>query len=488
MTRMPLLLVLAGMLVMTGAAEVFGQDVPAVFVHGLRSDSRTWVGASQRLATRLAIKPHLPNLPSTSPYETQAQNLQGQLGWLPGKAIAVGHSNGGVVSRQWSTIHPLRGIVTIGTPHSGAPLLYNLGALVDFNHQGINLVGITFGLFSPSGPFWNVFVAAQAALQFAADVGWTSLAELFATIGYQHGLAAPVMGQMQPGSSYLIGLNSVPNLMREATQIPHRVGIANIADRWWLGGPVRAFNPDLADVAGPVIAVAAGYLSARGTDIFISAPAGDLDAMRKGFALVNVAGWLWQVDAFWCLAVSSPYMDRCEANDGLLPRSAQLYPGAINLDASGPAHVQETDRSDAILEYALTTHTGIRRRGSGSGSTPGPGPGPGGPDTLSPGQRLWPGQYVDSADGRFRFTYQHDGNLVLYGPGAALWATMTSGAGHAEMQVDGNLVVYDDAGGAPWASGTDGNAGAYLKVQTDGNVVVYRSDGFPLWSTGTSGR
>ena len=34
---------------------------------------------------------------------------------------------------------------------------------------------------------------------------------------------------------------------------------------------------------------------------------------------------------------------------------------------------------------------------------------------------------LESADGRFRFTMQGDGNLVLYGPGKAAWATHTHG-------------------------------------------------------------
>lgn len=41
------------------------------------------------------------------------------------------------------------------------------------------------------------------------------------------------------------------------------------------------------------------------------------------------------------------------------------------------------------------------------------------------------------------------------------------------MQTDGNLVVYDDAGKARWATKTGSKRGAMLFVQNDGNVVVY---------------
>ena len=40
------------------------------------------------------------------------------------------------------------------------------------------------------------------------------------------------------------------------------------------------------------------------------------------------------------------------------------------------------------------------------------------------------------------------------------------------MQADGNAVSYDGKYVASWATGTNGNSGAYLKLQTDGNLVT----------------
>lgn len=124
---------------------------------------------------------------------------------------------------------------------------------------------------------------------------------------------------------------------------------------------------------------------------------------------------------------------------------------------------------------------------TGSGGPPPPPP-PGGSDILSPDQSLNPGDVLHSADGRFHFTYQGDGNLVLYQDGVgAIWASHTAGtaAGRATMQGDGHFVIYDAGGQPVWASGTAGNPGAYLKVQVDGNVVVYHPGGAALWYTGT---
>jgi hypothetical protein len=113
-------------------------------------------------------------------------------------------------------------------------------------------------------------------------------------------------------------------------------------------------------------------------------------------------------------------------------------------------------------------------------------------DTLAPGWVRHPGQVMHSADGRFQFTYQSDGNLVLSQRGTQLplWASNTGGTspGKTIMQTDGNLVVYDGRGTAVWSSGTGGSPTSYdtfLLVQDDGNVVIANMSGQALWSTGT---
>lgn len=109
--------------------------------------------------------------------------------------------------------------------------------------------------------------------------------------------------------------------------------------------------------------------------------------------------------------------------------------------------------------------------------------------TLRPGQGLMPGGSVRSPDGRFRFTQQSDGNLVLYGPGGeAMWASNTNN--HSDvwdvvMQTDGNLVIYDCHNHPLWASNTNGKAGAWLAVQNNGNVVISDTESHPLWATNT---
>jgi surface antigen len=102
------------------------------------------------------------------------------------------------------------------------------------------------------------------------------------------------------------------------------------------------------------------------------------------------------------------------------------------------------------------------------------------------------GMTVRSADGRYVFAMQGDGNLVLYGPsGRALWATSwRTGSWQSQeyvvFQGDGNLVTYG-GGRAIWASNSAGSGGDRFAVQSDGNLVVYRGS-TPLWASNTAGQ
>jgi hypothetical protein len=114
--------------------------------------------------------------------------------------------------------------------------------------------------------------------------------------------------------------------------------------------------------------------------------------------------------------------------------------------------------------------------------------------TMQPGQVLLPTQFIRSANGRYLFVFQSDGNLVLYktfasGKRTALWASKTNGraADVCIMQTDGNLVIYDPDAHAIWASNTGGKLGSHVIAQDDGNVVIYQPNGAPIWATGTNG-
>ncbi len=108
--------------------------------------------------------------------------------------------------------------------------------------------------------------------------------------------------------------------------------------------------------------------------------------------------------------------------------------------------------------------------------------------TLASGEQMVLQQPLISADNRFQFWVQVDGNLGLYFGSTFIWGSGSYGtqANFLAMQTDGNLVLYGPNYSVVWMSGTSGHPGAYLSLQNDGNLVIY--DGStPVWSTGTGG-
>jgi LysM repeat protein len=105
-------------------------------------------------------------------------------------------------------------------------------------------------------------------------------------------------------------------------------------------------------------------------------------------------------------------------------------------------------------------------------------------NVLPSGSTLKPGDAITSPNGHYRLELQPDGNLVLTGPRGPAWDPGPSGSGavSADMQADGNCVLYTADHVPVWSSRTDG-PGAHLVLQDDRNVVVYARDGFTvLWS------
>jgi hypothetical protein len=100
-------------------------------------------------------------------------------------------------------------------------------------------------------------------------------------------------------------------------------------------------------------------------------------------------------------------------------------------------------------------------------------------EILSEGQSL--------TYGRYKLTMQRDCNLVLYDDGHAEWSTGTDNRGlgcFAQMQSDGNFVLYDGSDLVLWASNTDrGQGNCVLVLQRDRNVVIY---GGVTWASRTN--
>ncbi len=477
-------LALVAVLVLAGAVTARAQDVPVVFVHGGFASSETWRDAASRLAATLQIAPHLVDLPSTAVFEQQTAALNAAKGGLPASTITVGHSNGGIVSRQWSRSRPLGGIVTLGTAHTGLQLSARALDLVNFNSLVYNVAGLAFGTASSSPDFaWLVAAGLQVYLSNVQWLSWNTLGAVTASVavaGY-----VPLAPQVVPGSSFLDSLNSGANLAREASAVRRRVGLVFTATDYWRAGMAVGLAPAVREdawriltVSPPVLEYAAAWLDTR---------YGPTHLLARSFAmrLRSLASMVRDMDPQWCYAVTG---DRsCSIpHDGIVSVVNQQYPGGMNFAVNGPAHKEETRKSDGVIASVLTGVMDVKARGAAP-SPPGGGGGGSGAGVLSGGQRLYPDQQIVSANGSVALRYQSDGNLVLYGAnGGVLWDTATwgSGAGRAEMQTDGNFVIYDASGTPVWASDTYGS-GAYLKVHDAGYVMVHDASGVALWWSGS---
>jgi len=118
-------------------------------------------------------------------------------------------------------------------------------------------------------------------------------------------------------------------------------------------------------------------------------------------------------------------------------------------------------------------------------------------DRIASGGRLFPGDILQSPNGRYRFCCQHDGNCVVYYVEAEsqrpLWQTETSDSTCSVILTsEGRVIVLGSSGDELWHSESESveeGLGTYhLQMQDDGNLVVYRHQGSsyqPIWATRT---
>lgn len=366
----------------------FAQERTTVFVHGLASDGGTWDSAVSTLQPQLAIRPLTVNLNWQSLYESQASELESKVGALaPPDAVAIGHSNGGVVSRQWSRIRGLSGVITLGSPNQGAPIVDHVFDWLGYLDNVLDRIAVIGAIFSndiDTSTWWWVPAQWQAAFSIATDI-WSTAGNGLFSLGYDYRL--PVMPEMRVFSSFMDGLNSPANRDREASQIPSRAAIVNVATDFYDGGPFRIVSPAHYREWHDGILVAGVSLDVLAALIRAYADVDDLSAYTLSEHVAGVAGWFLNFEDTWCRAVSDPSpMDlaHCYEHDGIVPAWSQAYdvprlPLIVNLN--GPIHTEETSANVPALYDALTTIANVPLR---SALPPTPPPPPPPPPTNPP--------------------------------------------------------------------------------------------------------
>jgi len=117
-------------LAMVAGTPAIGQSpVPVGFVPGLAETPGIWYGSAPSLASSFNISPFYPDPPTTFTLAAQLAAL----GTVGANSYLVGHSAGGVLARLYAqSQRPLAGIVTLGTPNYGAPILTNYPGFCEF--------------------------------------------------------------------------------------------------------------------------------------------------------------------------------------------------------------------------------------------------------------------------------------------------------------------------------------------------------------------
>ncbi len=111
-------------------------------------------------------------------------------------------------------------------------------------------------------------------------------------------------------------------------------------------------------------------------------------------------------------------------------------------------------------------------------------------DTLNQGERLYSNDYLESANGDYRFYLQGDGNLVLrdWNTRDSLWSSGTHGEGgvRLSMQHDGNLVLRDSASTPVWSSKTHDTSASTLTLSNNGRLALH-DNGDIIWAVNDNG-
>ena len=179
--------ILTALLIGLGAPTTSAQEQPVVLIHGVASGPDTWQEATDRLQSGLRVNIQRAEVSWWNSLEFQSSEMQNRFGGLPNSTIAIGHSLGGLVARQWSRSHELDGIVTLGTPNRGAPIANHINEWVGFNAALFNAVGNA--VYALSGlsydRWWWLGPAVEAALNWGASISNFSIYHLLIELGMQ---------------------------------------------------------------------------------------------------------------------------------------------------------------------------------------------------------------------------------------------------------------------------------------------------------------
>ena len=329
-----------------------------LYQHGIMSDKttwnfmRVWIGETYPKALHWAY-----TLSSLKHLAVQAADLQDSMRLPPvGPAygldkwsnwVVVGHSQGGLIGRAAyakppAGSGPIRGLITIGSPHLGAPLAGRLlpagGYVIDYVNKFIRVYGCPAAGFGTPG-YWACTRAADAG-QFGGK-----LSEM------ANGGAAE---DLVPGSVFLAGLANTVTSERGP-----RVAVeVQTAPRWALFRLTADGRLDCNPAPDCTGATAVRQVETTYRDLRTCALRWWW-SWRTSLRCTEGYVVLDRMDKMWHRLVGSAD----GTSDAVVPGPSQRYPGADRLYqlTAGPSHIGETrePRVRDVIDFELWSRMGM---------------------------------------------------------------------------------------------------------------------------------
>jgi hypothetical protein len=328
----------------------------AALVHGFAADGSTWTYGSFWFSSEFQSAQLItPSLSGLSDYPVQGQNLLTshiQQGWSPLQTALVAHSNGGVVSRYASRdwISP-KGIITVGTPHTGAPIAQVAAQAIGHVFSVAVAMWAPIAAYEPLGLDPPVFDLPMNAwwLDYALLAVRLSMASWDANVTPS---AAPLLTNLRPGSAFLQSLNSAANLSREAAAMPQRrFGIqTTVSPNGVTCGPGGPRPEDCSAVMNLLISAYWGAYVYYSNYSDLNDPH-MYTKRQNAYLWLNGATAMSNSDSSMCYYLTGIFFD-C-TTDGLIPHSHSAFPNAPNITYYHILHRDQPQHTTVLSRMAL---------------------------------------------------------------------------------------------------------------------------------------
>jgi hypothetical protein len=327
------------------------------------SDSSTWNSTTSYVGTNLYATTYAWTIDWRTTFENQRDTLKSRLAAnsISNSSYLVGQSAGGVTARMVGGGQTLQGIMTVGTPNSGAPIKDDAADAAEYAlytlDDGYN-VADTFIDFEDTEDDTALWDTIAGAISYGIGYIGAASDEIENYIGQFY----PVFDEI--GSSSTFMEYTLPG-EGESSNVATRIGMTFVADDYYDGAAWQLLQPtEAAEITDDVNE--GGALALALGDYMLDLPTYDgedieVAHMYEADALYVLGDDLTGWDQMWCAAVSGGG-EYCLANDLVVPEWSQEYYGATYyLPYTGVTHPYETGQS-ATISSALHTYFGITSR------------------------------------------------------------------------------------------------------------------------------